>query len=59
VREPCRAGVLLAPARSLLTVARIPRPRPSPRRVTNGCIMETNKGNILKPILWLEKISKQ
>jgi hypothetical protein len=23
--------------------------------VTNGCIMETNKGNILKPILWLEK----
>jgi hypothetical protein len=28
------------------------------RRVTNGCIMETNKGNILKPILWLEKISK-
>ena len=51
--------MILAPARSLLTVARIPLPRPSPRRVTNGCIMETNKGNILKPILWLEKISKQ
>ena len=31
--------------------------KPNCCRVTNGCIMETNKGNILKPILWLEKIS--
>lgn len=26
--------------------------------VTNGCIMETNKANVLKPILLLEKVSK-
>jgi AP-4 complex subunit sigma-1 len=25
--------------------------------VTNGCIIETNKANVLKPILWLEKVS--
>lgn len=25
--------------------------------VTNGCVVETNKGNVLKPILLLEKIS--
>ena len=44
-----------------LTSPSLPPRRTSPTgcRVTNGCIMETNKGNILKPILWLEKISKQ
>jgi AP-4 complex subunit sigma-1 len=26
--------------------------------VTNGCIVETNKANVLKPILLLEKVSK-
>jgi len=26
--------------------------------VTNGCVVETNKANILKPILLLEKVSK-
>jgi len=26
--------------------------------VTSGCIVETNKANILKPVLLLEKVSK-
>lgn len=25
--------------------------------VMNGCVVETNKTNILKPVLWLEKVS--
>jgi hypothetical protein len=25
--------------------------------VTNGCVVETNKANVLKPILLLEKVS--
>jgi AP-4 complex subunit sigma-1 len=25
--------------------------------ITNGCVVETNKGNVLKPILLLEKVS--
>ena len=27
--------------------------------VTNGAIVETNKSNVLKPVLLLEKVSKQ
>lgn len=31
---------------------------PAEEMVTSGCIVETNKANILKPILLLEKVSK-
>jgi hypothetical protein len=38
-----------------------PPPLPLPLRademVMGGCIVETNKANVLKPVFWLEKVS--
>jgi AP-4 complex subunit sigma-1 len=40
------------------TAAKPPRRVSADEMVTNGCVVETNKANILKPILLLEKVSK-
>ena len=34
-----------------------PPPPPPDEMVMNGCIVETNKTNVLKPILLLEKVA--
>ena len=49
-----RRGVVLRPSQCVTPCA--PH-APADEMVMNGCVVETNKTNVLKPILLLEKVA--